>query len=185
MITNIKPMELINNSYSTIMINVSIKFFRCMTKLNGIIFSFESTINQSLVLFPIGTSDLGDDHWQHDSVRIQLVLLRHRNVELFVINDDVLRRIGYNSEARSISWRRIRLNDALIDVFLNVDGKLLCIWVAGLELVILYWLFALHVTLRRLVADLKLRNPYLLFTSSEGLLLSESIDGILNVVVHG
>lgn len=113
-----------------------------------------------------------------------MLLLRHRDVELFVIDDDVLRRVGLNLETRFVSRRCIRLNHALIDVFLHVHRQLLRLWVTCLKFVVLYWLFALHVTLGRLVAKLELRNPYPFFTSCVGRFLSEGVDRVLDVVVH-
>lgn len=113
-----------------------------------------------------------------------MLLLRHRDVELLVIDNDVLSRVGCYEEARFVPRRGVGLNHALVDVFLHVDRQLLSLGVACLKLVVLDRLFALHVTLRRFVTKFELRNPYLFRARHVGRLLGESVDGILDVVVH-
>ena len=142
-------------------------------------------ITKSLIQLPISPCDLCDDNRQLHARGLKLLLVCDGDVELLILNDNILRRVGLYKETGSVSRRRISFNNTLIDVFLHIHGQLLCFGVTCLELVILYWLLALHVTLRRLVANFELRNPYLLFSCGVAFLLGERIDRVLHIIVHG
>lgn len=136
------------------------------------------------ILFPIGLEDFGHHDWQLDARHLQL-LLRYSDVELRVVDQDISILVEFYLETGFVLRRCVHFDDTLIHVFLYIYRQCVCFRIAFLKFVVLYWLFALHVTLGRLVAYFELGNPDLLFARGVAVLLSEGVYGILHIVVHG
>ena len=106
------------------------------------------------------------------------------NKELVIVDQYVFLLIEFYFKARLISRRCVNLEDALGHVLLHVYWQLALLCVGIFDLVVQDRLLTLHIRMALLVADLELRNPYLLISGRVVLLLGERVDGIPYFVVH-